>query len=127
MVVALETRSQWNETHDCSRGGARVDVGAPCGVCFSTDGEAGSYHTEKAAKPPKAEPVDLNTATKEQLQALPGVGEAYAQKIIDGRPYKAKNELVSKKIVPQATYDKIKGEVVAKQAAHEKTASTSKK
>jgi len=63
----------------------------------------------------KGEPLDLNTATAEQLKALPGIGEAYAEKIIQGRPYARKDELVQKNILSRGKYEGIKYKIVAKQ------------
>jgi DNA uptake protein ComE-like DNA-binding protein len=83
-------------------------------LCLATSCSHAVAQKRGAHPPVTASLVDLNTARRADLVALPGIGEAYAGKIIAGRPYTRKEQLVTKKILPQATYAQIQGVLVVR-------------
>ena len=92
-----------------------LSVGMTASIAHANS-NAAKQDTGAAMKAQASKLVDINSATKDELTALPGIGDKYSQKIIDSRPYAKKTDLVRKKVIPQATYNKIASMIIAKQS-----------
>ncbi|HEY3066284.1 MAG TPA: helix-hairpin-helix domain-containing protein [Methylomirabilota bacterium] len=114
-VVAATTPAQWAHATTTTKEAPKAEK-AP----------AKSADTKDSGAKKKA-PLDINSASAEQLQTLKGIGDAYSKKIVDGRPYKRKDELVKRNIIPQATYDGIKDQIIARQETAAQTQAKDKK
>lgn len=97
------------------------------GVLWTPAVEAQAAKPAEPAKPAAKEapkemkaPLDINSASADDLKTLPGIGDAYAKKIIENRPYKGKDDLVSRNVIPEATDSKIKDQIIARQPAAKK-------
>jgi competence protein ComEA len=93
-------------------------VGLLSGTAMADDAKAPA---KKPAPAKKVALVDINSATQQQLEAIPGIGKEHCHHIIMGRPYETTEELVSREILPRETYDKVKTKIVAKAAPKPKT------
>jgi len=95
---------------------ASAILAVSAGVAVAKEDKAAAEKKPAAEAPAKkTEKIDINSATDKELAQLPGIGQARAAAIIKGRPYKAKDELADKKVIPKATYEKIKDQIIAKQ------------